>query len=440
MNSAVYLKFDVEVDGKKLTLQLLTTDIRNYIWKYEIAVKNTSRAHPNRRSVISGALKDASLTLTVPIDPIDGFIKGDEIMIKTGQFTLMFTVCELNDIIQFTYPELFSKWLPAIVRAYVDARYLQGVNYTEIAQLNDLIATIAPDNTVDKMTAALNDKNNKSNEDAKYNKGFVYQNNSFVIYALHTRHHRLEKVWQFARVRNGISDYQTTIDWANGKVDIYSVQKREIEINFGDLLKIEVGLHVMMIYCRNNFTASSAAKWIRECLLELVSGICHHTIGLDHPDFATTQLQKMIDYAVNAKATYDAHIKSKPNNTLPIQAPKAEDSVKYLSGFARKCNALGIETTRFGTMVKKCIVELCVPDQTSIKLWDATKFAMVRIKRMLSDAKNKGSFQAVPCEALFNINGEKLKMMINGFVSEYYITYDGKYIATYPIAIDFENK
>lgn len=470
-----------EVKTLKLTC---TSDVAAFsnAWKYQVNIYNQRGHFVNL--ICDKLAKTTNIGSTFNNHDL-AFIRDDQVMVRAGRFSFDFKVIENLDIYNLTIYNVMNDILPAIITAYIDARWQQGVNKAtselleEIAfsirsdmahsQIIELFnkskaiptatiptATTATTSTATPITHILpsvqhttgnaatapvleEDKPNeaKPNEDVKdiasrFTLGRICKR-SIALY---------DNVWQSGFIPHNVKPSGSVISGATFNTLTHYMNihgdRKFYKLHAGDEIRVEMRDVVLYIKCNENYIIDDLPAWLRTSLVDIVGNLAYERLKL-------MVSSKFEDQLLNT--AYSAHLTARQHRSLraailnasePVKTTKptkpAKLMTKHLGGFACDIKVLGINITRFGTVVRKCVVELDIPSTIDIKIVDVKKFGLVRITRSVDMTR----FESRVMDAAFNINDGKLSVQIDAPLLAYYITYDDTYIHTAPAAIEFE--
>ncbi|QJX71655.1 hypothetical protein F-LCD7_0406 [Faustovirus] len=446
----------VKINGNANPINLRVDEFKAYdtVFKYQLSAMYGLAAQSGMymNVVISDGLNnDAVASESISRNGIL-FQDGDKLTIRTGRFTLNITIIGDHDT-PLRGRDLIITYLRAIVTAYVDERWRQGVNKAESELLGELQASVHEDQTYKKLHTEFLKKLNdarvtytappKAESDAatkvEPKTTFTLHECKFELLQLRKRATRLDRGWQFAII-TGPSRCNTgamTIHWDTG-----IITQHEYIVNFtlknSDIIRVEVDEIVVEICCHGTYEIPKLTEWVRSSLLNFMSvalSTTHKIYSQSMPEFALIRAynaQQVKAFVEHQKCT-DRNEKAK----LATQGAKSPKPVSYLCGLARQEQVCGIKTIRFGTVIRKCVLGFHMPTGVNIKNMDVGKFEAVKVVRIMRGTATGAEISKV--NATFNISDDGvLRASFSGSFIECYITYDGEVINAKPFEIDFE--
>jgi hypothetical protein len=474
--------FNVIAHGKTLVLTSHSLDIGTNVWKYQVYAHET-RIYRDRTSyynVLCEGLNTGTHIAEISRQnrPVIGFIQGDSLLIRSGKYTLTLTVESTVDIGNCEV-DILNVWLPAIITAYVDERWRRGVNKADADMLTDLQLSVKPGTTVNILEERYSGKPKtepKAEPKAEpvHKSGFIRQTNAdawvtrtpvipvitvkndvnsviemeptvvlynhvYSIKSIEDRDHDLGETWQFSVIPfTSYPKHQTTIVWSKGIIESHDSRK-ELSILENDVLRVEFGKLELMINCKSKQNISNVRKFIRHSLLALICALHFNEIerNLNMSGDRREKLNKIKVHAQEARRERNRYVTAK---ALYAKGDKSATTpatdVKFLCGMAKKSNVLGISTVKFGcVMRKKCVLDIVIPDHDVSKM-TADKFGMTRVIR---SCVNHGKCELAKADVTFLVANGKVQVQLNISLSEYFITYNGEYVYSYPTSVEFES-
>ncbi|QJX71120.1 hypothetical protein F-liban_372 [Faustovirus] len=382
-------------------------------------------------------------------------IKADEeVIVYAWKFRFHFIY--KGPTIEFTEPaEFLREMIPAIVDAYIDARWQRGVTRDVSNTLFDLREFVSKHITAKKPVVSEPEpkpepKQEPKQEPADTQTGYKYKDLLVKVGSILPRATKLENVWQVSVIpldKPKAIWFQSSINFAEDKLTSHDSSTTTCQLKCGDLINVEVKNLQLHIFMLNGFTIPNRHEWLLHNIAPLVKELCMYEAK--HLPFDSTNnlnLLTLSHYGNKAIKARNEYLAQKIKSSAPTVAPTTVSSTApsspkpkpntYLCGMARKSSVYGINTIRFGSPVSKCVIDIKIPTMSHSTI-DLKKLKVYKVVRLVANSA-KPRIEIRELEAAFGRNDWGLCLRVNALMTEYYITYDNVIIDQYPNGIEFE--
>ncbi|AIB52090.1 hypothetical protein E24_00400 [Faustovirus] len=365
-------------------------------------------------------------------------IKADEeVVVYAWKFRFQFIY--KGPTIEFTGPaEFLREMIPAIVDAYIDARWQRGVTRDASNVLFDLREFVSKHITAKKQVVS---KSEPKEEPKAEPTGYKYKDLLVKIGSILPRATKLENTWQVSVIPLSKAKaicFQSTINFAEDKLTSHDSSTTTCQLKCGDLIKVEIKNLQLEIFMLNAFTIPNRQEWLLHNIAPLVKELCmYEAKHLPFESNNNLNLLTLSHYGNKAIKARNEYLAQKTKSSVPAPMPTTKPKQNtYLMGMARKSSVYGINTVRFGSSVSKCRLDIIIPTM-SLSTIDLKKLKAYKVVRLVANSA-KPRVEIRELEAIFGRNDWGLCVQVDALMTEYYITYDSVIVDQYPNGIEFE--
>jgi len=377
-------------------------------------------------------------------------IKADEeVIVYAWKFRFQFIY--KGPTIEFTEPaEFLREMIPAIVDAYIDARWQRGVTQDAANVLFDFREFVSKHITAKKPVVS---EPEPKPEPADMQTGYKYKDLLVKIGSIHPRATKLENTWQVSVIHLGKAKaicFQSTINFAEDKLTSHDSSTTTCQLKCGDLIKVEIKNLQLEIFMLNAFTIPNRHEWLLHNIAPLVKELCmYEAKHLPFESNNNLNLLTLSHYGNKAIKARNEYLAQKTKSSAPTSAPRSTPIIisstvpmekpkqgTYLCGMARKSSVYGINTIRFGSPVSKCVIDIKIPTMSHSTI-DLKKLKVYKVVRLVANSA-KPRIEIRELKATFGRNDWGLCVQVGALMTEYYITYDNVIVDQYPNGIEFE--